>query len=317
MVYSTTANGDIGVFMDQSATHSVAMTAAATIHITHLGTAKISLVVTNSDRCYAYRTTAYRYICTSCCSGSFSRGSAFSHTGHLSTAIDAGLHRTILHVNLCVLLDKTSIKLGILIINFILQKATITAAKDTAEGVLRVIATVFYLSTDSCTSALNDDFSTCIDILVSSVFGGMVSHYLSQLATTIDTTLNGTACDGQLGTLDTTQLPPVYRRDSCRTIQLIKSTHTTCEHVTALGMLQSIVRVIFCIRYIRRFIGVIRIKLIFPLVTNSTTADGNVDMSTSMREESCSTISKTFFDVIIITHLSIARCRTATSRRIK
>ena len=124
---------------------------------------------------------------------------------------------------------------------YFFYKATIAAAKDTTEGVLRVIATVFYLSTnDSSIVVLNDDFSASINTLVSSVFGGMVSHYLSQLATTINVALNGSARDGQFGTLDAAQLPPIYIRDVRCAVQLVKSSHATSKDVTTLGMLQPI-----------------------------------------------------------------------------
>ena len=64
--YRASTDGHVGITIYMAATHSVAMTAAAAIDITHLGTAKVASVAAgNSDWCNTYSTATHRHVCIS------------------------------------------------------------------------------------------------------------------------------------------------------------------------------------------------------------------------------------------------------------
>ena len=284
MVYTgvSTTDGHVGVTIDMAATHGIVMSAAAAIDIAHFGSAKITPVATgksNGGFTDSSTTDYHMGISSKASSKCLTQNNRLAHGSHLTTAIYTGPYRTICHVDLCSCLYATSNILGIRnllrvrirVVNEFFYEATIAASKDATKGVLHRF-TVFDLRTD-CT-VVDDDFSTHIDISICSALGSMSTHYLAQLATTIYTTLDyGITADSQLSALDTTQLPPVKRRNRCcSATQHIHASHTTSKDVAALGVRQLVVGIVG----------------IFIVVAYCAATDGHGNVSASFGKELCS-----------------------------
>ena len=143
----------------------------------------------------------------------------------------------------------------------------------------------------------------------------MVSHHLAQLATTIDTALYGAARDSQFGAFHAAQPPPVHNVDKGCTVLFVEITHSACKDITAFGVLQAVVAVKFCQWHGAALKSVRRIVDVLVAVADGATADGDVDVPTTLREESFAV--ETCFGVAVCPHLSIARCCLSVSYRIK
>ena len=221
-------DGNLGAFLDSTATHNVGVSATTTIDITHRSSAKLFV--------------AYFVFADFTTADSHFRFAIYA--GNLTAAIDACQHLATLHVDFSISMNKACHELRVVIFSRgivcsikVLNGTTIATAIHTTEGVLRGIVTVLHLSTDlGIILVLNDNL--CRTTL--NCFTIDIRFHGTQLATTIYITLNSTTLDGQRGLFYTSHFPPVYGRDRRYAIQLIESAHATCKDITTLGMFQPI-----------------------------------------------------------------------------
>ena len=113
---------------------------------------------------------------------------------------------------------------------------THAAAEDGAEVIeLGGITPVHNLCTDDGCVAADVNLRTQVLAVC-----GMLAQDGTKLATAIDITLDGTAGDGQLGTLGVTQLQPVNICDGVGAAQHLATAHAARIDITALGMYQPV-----------------------------------------------------------------------------
>ena len=203
MVNVTATDIDVGVTLYQSGNSSNFTTTTTAIDVTHTPATVLHIA--------RIRVTLWPYLVASYFSSSTDIDiGATTHSAQLTTAVNACLDFSVCQRNPRTVSNISSqlISIG----NWSRYRdiicCTSTAAIDVTIGVYHVRSTCTNnLSTDG--TASDDQLSTDIDIIVLAILRGVAALHGTILATTIDITLDGTASDCQLGTLDITQLKPV------------------------------------------------------------------------------------------------------------
>ena len=237
MVYTSAfaTDGHVGITINMAATHSVVITAAAAIDITHLSATKVScpyFIFTNRSTADGHISISHNGRCSIISRQCLSENNRVCRCGqyfrltngsHLTTAIDAGLHlttghgdfSTALHTSCNIFWVSVIVRGSAIsrirtsrVIKFF-RKTTIAATKDATKGVLRnvyIIDLICYLRSDGTTT--NDNLRA-YGLTVSRSVITSLNH--TKLTAAIDVALDGAAGDGQRGSLDITQFPPVKR----------------------------------------------------------------------------------------------------------